>query len=80
MFLIGPGRKSSNLLYKLVMFALPAKGVVDLFVWIIIVDEKSLNFSFTAKNKDSKNQDLSIDLNAALRSEVLISTTTGIKG
>ena len=77
MFLIGPGRKSSNFLYKLVMFGLPAKGVVDLLVWIIIVDEKSLNFSFTAKNKDSKNQDLSVDLNAALRSEVLLSTTTG---
>jgi hypothetical protein len=63
--------------YRLVMFGLSAKGVADLFVWIVIAD--SHTFVIFSKIHAREKKILSLDLNKALRHEVLQYSTAGLR-
>ena len=64
---------AENTFYKLLLFSVSSKGFADLFVWILIVDTNKVMAEVTGASEES------LDLNQALRMEVLYYATTGIR-
>jgi len=65
---------SEKYLYRLLMFTVSGKGFADLFVYILIVDTSNI-MAELVKGEGGRG----LDLNQALRMEVLYYATTGIR-
>ena len=73
---------SGGTVYKLLLFCLAAKGVADLFVWVLISDASNFKifnfFGFAVLGEDADLDEMP-DLNKSLRTEVLQYATAGIR-